>query len=372
MVDLTLLDCSSDGESTDHCASSTALKAGVKRKHPVSSSEGHSALDDVDSDVSSVDSYNESARLTKEDLGHTKIGLSRQNLLLEDAVSDCYSPTDLEFCCATCRCQGLPDELRNLPLFKEETDASICFWSTEETLHRSCCHGLWNKKIPDNFLTLGEQAYFTTQGASNYPQKKAIDRKCNPFQKRHQHTNYVIEAEGHYSVLKDRREDRDENEEECAASDFLWVASTNDSHQKNRRDFLKIVKQPNFQQDTNGMVVADFFAGQGTGRVALEKIGVYVKKYIAVELDPVAQFVLKFNHDHRFRRQVEDDHAPQDTLSHHTEMEYINTFEEIEKNLDDFLQKHGRKCCWSQFPFALLRLTGNRTDTFWVCPTISG
>ena len=236
----------------------------------------------MDSDTSSVDSYQEPAIVSKEAIWDAHRGESRQYKLEhiqgKGTVDKPFDKIDLEFCCAECRCIGLEENCKILT-------SEDCYWSSEETLHRRCCHGHLQKDL-DPELTPGELAFTSFDGPPP-PPKKAIERTSNPYDRQ----RYDLGVDGHYRILQQRKERQNDTNDEDKSKDYLFVASTCPKHQSNLENFQQLVQNESFRPREDGIVVVDFFAGQGTGRVALEKNGIRVKKYIAVEIDPVALFV---------------------------------------------------------------------------------
>lgn len=237
----------------------------------------------MDSDTSSVDSYREFAIVSKEAIGDAHMGESRQykleDVLGEGAYNKPFDKVDLEFCCAECRCIGLDEEWKKLR-------SDYCFWSSGETLHRRCCHGHLQKDLEfDPGLTPGELAFTSVNYAP--PPKKAIECSSNPNNRQ----GYGFDVDEHYRILQQRKERQNDTNDEDKSKDYLFVAKTCSKHISNLDSFRQLVDDPSFRPREDGIVVVDFFAGIGTGRVALEKNGIRVKKYIAVEIDPVALFV---------------------------------------------------------------------------------
>jgi site-specific DNA-cytosine methylase len=78
------------------------------------------------------------------------------------------------------------------------------------------------------------------------------------------------------------------------------------------------------------------FAGIGSAIVSLKRLGVAMAKIIHCEHDKVATHVYKYNHDANYNPKL----LKEDGLS--CEHVYYESFEEVEAQLEDILQEHGR------------------------------
>lgn len=81
--------------------------------------------------------------------------------------------------------------------------------------------------------------------------------------------------------------------------------------------------------------VLDVFAGVGTGIVVLKRLGIDIGKVIHVEHDKIATHVYRSNHDRSYCPELPDDGGIEHVC--------VSTFEELVKNVEVFLAKHGRK-----------------------------
>ena len=75
-------------------------------------------------------------------------------------------------------------------------------------------------------------------------------------------------------------------------------------------------------------VVVDLFGGIGAAIVCLKRLQIAIKTVIHVEHDKVANAVYKYWHNHDV-----------DGINHI----FISKFEDFERNIDHWLEKHGRK-----------------------------
>jgi hypothetical protein len=96
-------------------------------------------------------------------------------------------------------------------------------------------------------------------------------------------------------------------------------------------------------------VVLDLFGGIGSAIVALRRLKIDIEKIVHVEHDKVANYVYKYwnclggkHHD--------------DEIEH----VFIDSFEVFQRNLDHFLQKHGRK----HMDFSSIWIMGRMNLTF--------
>jgi 16S rRNA G966 N2-methylase RsmD len=97
-------------------------------------------------------------------------------------------------------------------------------------------------------------------------------------------------------------------------------------------DFAKefyAVEQENLEPTSRRkMTVIDAFAGIGSATLCLKRLGLGMDTVIFVEHDPVARFVYEQHHN-------ESD----DGIAYHR----IETFEEVESQIEQLLQQYGRK-----------------------------
>lgn len=96
------------------------------------------------------------------------------------------------------------------------------------------------------------------------------------------------------------------------------------------------IKQTLEKEVARPATVLDVFAGIGTGVVVLKRLGIAMKKIIHVDHDKIATHVHKHNHDNAYNPSLPD----YGDIKHVYE---YGTFEELEKSVGTFLERHGRK-----------------------------
>lgn len=112
----------------------------------------------------------------------------------------------------------------------------------------------------------------------------------------------------------------------------LDLLNTNAQYVENQKKFEKVVLQR--KHNLRPAVVLDVFAGVGAAMVVLKRLGIGMSKVVHVEHDEIANHVVRHNHDHQHNSDV-----PDDGIEH----VYLSTFEEMERNIDQFVKDHGRK-----------------------------
>lgn len=112
----------------------------------------------------------------------------------------------------------------------------------------------------------------------------------------------------------------------------LDLLNTNEQYIENQKKFAKAVQKR--QNDRRPAVVLDVFAGIGAALVVLKRLNIAMSKVVHVEHDEIANHVVRRNHDHQHNPSLSDDGI---------EHVYIDTFQEMEGSIDEFLQEHGRK-----------------------------
>lgn len=123
----------------------------------------------------------------------------------------------------------------------------------------------------------------------------------------------------------------------------LDLLSTNEQYLENQKEFEKVVQQR--KDNLRPAVVLDVFAGVGAALVVLKRLGIDISKVVHVEHDEIATHVVRRNHDRQHNSDALDDGI---------EHVYLSKFEEMERNIDQFVNEHGRKyfmleCSLSRF-----------------------
>ena len=226
------------------------------------------------------------------------------------------------FCCYTCACS--PERIARV------SQAEGMYIQAGDGLlnHRRCCHGAYrvdgnwagpyeaaSANFQNEFL---EDACSLMVGASESPPQPPIPQLLFSHKEVHKK----------YDSLKRQEQELHNQDGLPEAASFC---NTSPEYEKNRLWFQSCLQD---RQERKPLVVLDMFAGVGTALVVLKKLEIAIQKIIHVEHDKVATHVYQWNHDVTYNPDLDDDGI---------EHVYYSNFEEIEQDLDSFLETHGRK-----------------------------
>lgn len=215
----------------------------------------------------------------------------------------------MAFCCANCRCSP---ERRACYGDGVSQACEGDYW------HRHCCHNV--KKADSNWLPplqellekIGDKQAGYEEAGLDYPvPNPSILTNSQPVR-----SNTTADTQV-----------RNNDEME----DPVSLLSTNTEYLQNQQKFAQVVQKR--KQNLRPAVVLDVFAGVGAALVVLKRLGIAMSKVVHVEHDKIATHVVRHNHDKHYNPE-----APDDGIVH----VYIPTFEEMEGNVEQFLQDHGR------------------------------
>lgn len=229
--------------------------------------------------------------------------------LIGDDPSDDEIERKMSFCCYTCKCT---DERKSRVVGEDK----VIQTDFDKFYHRRCCHGAFAKN-DGTFAGPFEEASVKIEKI--LMGEMAPDSQQRP-------TKYTkSQLQGQYDSYKNAEMILHNQDEQVSPDAIL---DTSPEYLENRKQFQFLASR---KGEKEPCVVLDMFAGVGTAIVVLKRLGISMTRVIHCEHDKVATHVYRANHD---KYNNESSH---DGIEHL----YISKFEDIEGDLDSFLQKHG-------------------------------
>ena len=291
---------------------------------------------------------------------NASLPLSKKQRMAEEAR--CQTQTDynriwtedevaanLAFCCARCSCTR-PEKEAILGTSSNKLDEITFTVHENSPFHRRCCHKVTQNDVTADLLLdahaaveqgmLEEQAQMDQSGPQEEQQEQAPPLLTAAAVAQHRHRAKTQQAEIH-------NEDEMEEQSTRLLTSKAYVANA-----------ARFDKAPHKNKPAAAATVLDLFGGIGSALVVLKRLGIAMQTVIHVEHDPIASFVARVNHDPRLTAQLQAQDAivrqmeatsvdwngpaleQEDAISH----VYYEKFEEIERDVEAFCNRHPGRC----------------------------